>query len=82
MVIAFLILALLLIFVCGLFLIIDCVHYNRGHCPHCKKLLKKFGTDSHKNNGYICHDCGYSSWISFHIVDRKHDFVREKSRKE
>ena len=45
--------------------------YNLGICPHCKKKLLLFDTDSHGCRGYICEECCYCSWLSYPFVYKR-----------
>lgn len=46
--------------------------YNNGRCPKCDKPLRYFDTDSQGGRGYICDKCGYTTWVSYGRIDRRH----------
>lgn len=41
--------------------------FNGGICPICKEKLRHFDTDSQGGRGYICDNCGYTTWISYNV---------------
>lgn len=48
--------------------------FNHGICPRCNTFLRYFDTDSQGGNGYTCDKCNYTTWVSYHSVDK--DFKR------
>ena len=44
-------------------------HYNHGVCPCCKTRLKLFDHDSQGGRGYVCEQCGYTTWVSYPSID-------------
>ena len=54
----------------GIGLIIESHHFNKGKCPYCNTLLDLFDLDSRGSRGYMCEKCGYTTWISYYLVDK------------
>lgn len=50
--------------------------FNDGVCRDCGNNLKRFGFDNTRGNAYYCDKCGYCTWVSWKIVDRK--YLKEK----
>lgn len=46
--------------------------WNNGICPICGNKLRQFDVDSHGDDGWICDNCDYTTWVSYH------KFVYEK----
>ena len=46
--------------------------FNNGTCPHCKNKLRFFDIDSQEGRGYICDNCGYTTWVTYGVVDKNY----------
>lgn len=44
--------------------------YNKGFCPKCSYRLEPFGRDSKGARGYWCDRCNYTTWVSYHSIDK------------
>lgn len=44
--------------------------FNNGTCVRCGHKLRHFDDDSQGGSGYVCDNCDYTCWVSYHSVDR------------
>lgn len=49
---------------------IEGYRFNKGKCPHCNSILDFFDLDSRGSRGYVCEKCGYTTWVSYYLVDK------------
>lgn len=54
----------------GIGIIIESHNFNKGKCPYCNTFLDFFDLDSRGSRGYVCEKCGYTTWISYYLVDK------------
>lgn len=69
---AFVLIALITTVISLLGIMLEKKGYNNGRCPRCGDPLDYFDTDSQGGRGYYCDYCGYTTWVSYRIVDKHH----------